>query len=100
MSVMRMCFVAVVCWLLSGDEMSVLGNAFCREDHVGAGGIVPELYVCLAVGVGPKVRRPKERAPEVRHGRNVAVVLGLELRRRTVAVVVGVARLTVGLGGL
>ena len=84
---------------LINQYLPVLRHSLHTDIHLLARGVVEELHLGFALGIGGDVGLPPDGAAEVRHGRYHAVVLRLERGGLVEALKVGAAESFVALGG-
>ena len=84
---------------LINQYLSVWCHALHTDIHFLARGVVEELHLGFALGIGGDVGLPPDGAAEVRHGRYHAVVLRLERGGLVEALEVGAAKAFVALSG-
>ena len=77
--------------LLIHQHLSVRRHSLNADVHLLTRGVVEELHLGFALGIGGDVRLPPDGAAEVRHWRNHAIVLRLECGGLVEALKVGAA---------
>ena len=84
---------------LINQYLSVRRHALHADVHLLARGVVEELHLGFALGIGGDVGLPPDGAAEVRHGGYHAVVLRLKRGGLVEALEVGAAKAFVALSG-
>ena len=84
---------------LINQYLSIWCHALHTDVHLLARGVVEELHLGFALGIGGDVGLPPDGAAEVRHGGNHAVVLRPERGGLVEALKVGAPESFVALGG-